>query len=199
MHNEGGWPLRRFGTAAAIAALAGEQRHLGGNEVRDRDGWVRQQGTMAPFDDCTRRCEDPYQAQREGRRRGRPFRMDLRHAEQQPRPAKSCARTLLGKGRVIFVTCDVDFLTPVVQEAINRGKLTIAPCIGTDQMGQRFGAKESRVHFGNVAGRGVGDGRVRDPAAGGPLQPAQHPPVYFRTSFRRSKAPPAVGRIGRRA
>jgi branched-chain amino acid transport system substrate-binding protein len=54
---------------------------------------------------------------------------------------------------VIFVTCDVDFATPVVQEAINRGKLTIAPCIGTDQMGpKRFGAKgRLAFSFGNVA------------------------------------------------
>jgi branched-chain amino acid transport system substrate-binding protein len=41
----------------------------------------------------------------------------------------------------------------VVQESINRGKLTIAPCIGTDQMGpKRFGAKgRLAFSFGNVA------------------------------------------------
>jgi branched-chain amino acid transport system substrate-binding protein len=53
----------------------------------------------------------------------------------------------------MFVTCDVDFATPVVQEAINRGILAIAPCIGTDQMGpKRFGAKgRLAFSFGNVA------------------------------------------------
>src|SRR5207244_802213 len=50
--------------------------------------------------------------------------------------AKACALSLLGQhASIIFTTCDVDFATPVVQEAINHGKLAIAPCIGTDQMG----------------------------------------------------------------
>ena len=54
---------------------------------------------------------------------------------------------------VIFTTCDVDFAAPVVQEAINRGVLAVAPCIGTDQMGpKRFGAKgKLAFSFGNVA------------------------------------------------
>ncbi len=72
-----------------------------------------------------------------------------------PAKAKACARSLLGAGaQIMFVTCDVDFATPVVQEAINRGKLAVAPCIGTDQMGpKRFGAAKGRLafSFGNVA------------------------------------------------
>src|SRR5947199_9760663 len=71
-----------------------------------------------------------------------------------PAKAKACAASLLGAGaNIIFTTCDVDFATPVVQEAINRGVLAIAPCIGTDQMGpKRFGAKGSLAFsFGNVA------------------------------------------------
>jgi branched-chain amino acid transport system substrate-binding protein len=68
--------------------------------------------------------------------------------------AKACALKLLGQGaNVIFTTCDVDFAAPVVQEAINRGVLAIAPCIGTDQMGpKRFGPKgKLAFSFGNVA------------------------------------------------
>jgi branched-chain amino acid transport system substrate-binding protein len=68
--------------------------------------------------------------------------------------AKSCALDLLSKGAsVIFTTCDVDYATPVVQTAISRGVLAIAPCIGTDQMGpKRFGAKgKLAFSFGNVA------------------------------------------------
>ena len=72
----------------------------------------------------------------------------------KPAIAKACAAKLLGQGAdVIFTTCDVDLAAPVVQEAINRGKLTVAACIGTDQMGpKRFGAK-GRLAFcyGNVA------------------------------------------------
>jgi branched-chain amino acid transport system substrate-binding protein len=72
----------------------------------------------------------------------------------KPATAKSCAARMLNQGAdVIFTTCDVDFAAPVVQESINAGKLTIAPCIGTDQMGpKRFGAKgRLAFSFGNVA------------------------------------------------
>jgi len=68
--------------------------------------------------------------------------------------AKSCALSLLGQGAaIIFTTCDVDFATPVVQEAIKRGKLAIAPCIGTDQMGPKRFSKAGKLAFsyGNVA------------------------------------------------
>src|SRR5215208_1044372 len=72
----------------------------------------------------------------------------------KPAIAKACAAKLLGQGAdVIFTTCDVDLAAPVVQEAINRGVLAIASCIGTDQMGpKRFGAKgRLAFSFGNVA------------------------------------------------
>ncbi len=72
----------------------------------------------------------------------------------KPAVAKSCAARLLGQGAdVVMTTCDVDLAAPVVQEAINAGKLTVAPCIGTDQMGpKRFGAKgRLAFSFGNVA------------------------------------------------
>jgi branched-chain amino acid transport system substrate-binding protein len=72
----------------------------------------------------------------------------------KPAIAKACARKLLGQGAdVIMTTCDVDYAAPVVQESINAGKLTVAACIGTDQMGpKRFGAKgKLAFSFGNVA------------------------------------------------
>ena len=52
-----------------------------------------------------------------------------------------------------MTTCDVDFGAPVIQYAIDRGKLTVAACIGTDQMGpKRFGPKgRLAFSFGNVA------------------------------------------------
>ena len=68
--------------------------------------------------------------------------------------AKACASKLLGQGAdIIMTTCDVDLAAPVVQESINRGKLTVAPCIGTDQMGpKRFGTKgRLAFSYGNVA------------------------------------------------
>jgi len=72
----------------------------------------------------------------------------------KPAIAKACARKLLSQGaNVIMTTCDVDYAAPVVQESINAGKLTVAACIGTDQMGpKRFGAKgRLAFSFGNVA------------------------------------------------
>jgi branched-chain amino acid transport system substrate-binding protein len=71
-----------------------------------------------------------------------------------PAVAKACAAKLLSQGAdVIFTTCDVDLAAPVVQEAINRGVLAVAPCIGTDQMGpKRFGQKGRLAFtFGNLA------------------------------------------------
>src|SRR5256886_16863880 len=68
--------------------------------------------------------------------------------------AKACALSLLGQhASIVFTTCDVDFATPAVQEAINHGKLAIAPCIGSDQMGpRRFGRKAKlALSCGNVA------------------------------------------------
>jgi branched-chain amino acid transport system substrate-binding protein len=68
--------------------------------------------------------------------------------------AKACATKLLSQGAdIVMTTCDVDLATPVVQTAINAGKLTVAPCIGTDQMGpKRFGAKgRLAFSYGNVA------------------------------------------------
>src|SRR5581483_6646099 len=71
-----------------------------------------------------------------------------------PAVSKTCADKLIAEGsNVIFTTCDVDLAAPVVQPSIDKGLLTIAPCIGTDQMGpSRFGTKgKLAFSFGNVA------------------------------------------------
>ena len=68
--------------------------------------------------------------------------------------SKSCVDNLVGQGAVIgLVTCDVDFATAAIQVFLNKGLLTISPCIGTDQMGpKRFGAKGKLAFcYGNVA------------------------------------------------
>jgi branched-chain amino acid transport system substrate-binding protein len=72
----------------------------------------------------------------------------------KPAIAKACAAKLISQGaQIIMTTCDVDLGAPVIQYAIDRGKLTVAACIGTDQMGpKRFGAKgRLAFSFGNVA------------------------------------------------
>ncbi len=72
-----------------------------------------------------------------------------------PAGTKAAAIDLITKegADVLLTTCDVDFATPAIQEGINAGLLTIAPCIGTDQMGpSRFGdAGKLAFSVGNVA------------------------------------------------
>ena len=113
---------------------------------------------MAPFDGpalATAKIR-VKEVNAEGGVNGRMLRLDTCDTQNNnPARAKSCARKLLGNGAdIIFTTCDVDFATPVVQEAINRGVLAISTCIGTDQMGpKRFGKTKGRLafSFGNVA------------------------------------------------
>src|SRR5439155_1473161 len=74
--------------------------------------------------------------------------------KDDPTASKACADQLISEGAmIIFTTCDVDLAAPVVHDSINHGLLTVAPCIGTDQMGpKRFGAQgKLAFSFGNVA------------------------------------------------
>ena len=121
-------------------------------------GWAfDSKGAMAPFDNpalAAAKLRVAYWNKKGG---VAGHKLQLKTCDTQgnkPAVAKACAAKLLGQGAdVIFTTCDVDLAAPVVQESINRGHLTIAPCIGTDQMGpKRFGAKgKLAFSFGNVA------------------------------------------------
>jgi branched-chain amino acid transport system substrate-binding protein len=121
-------------------------------------GWAfDSKGAMAPFDNPALAAAQlrVKLVNAKGGVSGRP--LQIRTCDTQgnkPAVAKACALKLLGGGaNVIFTTCDVDLAAPVVQEAINRGVLAVAPCIGTDQMGpKRFGPKgRLAFSFGNVA------------------------------------------------
>ena len=118
-------------------------------------GWAYDgTGAMAPFDGpALATARDRVRQVNRGR--GRNLRIVTCNTQgNRPATARSCAARLLSQGAdVIFTTCDVDFAAPVVQESINAGTLTIAPCIGTDQMGpKRFGAKgRLAFSYGNVA------------------------------------------------
>jgi branched-chain amino acid transport system substrate-binding protein len=150
--------------AAAVAAVAALAATVGGSATAATRGpivigWAYDaKGQMAPFDNpalATARIRI-RELNARGGVNGRRLRLDTCDTQNNnPARAKSCARQLLGRGaHIIFTTCDVDFATPVVQEAINRGKLAISTCIGTDQMGpKRFGRVKGRLafSFGNVA------------------------------------------------
>jgi branched-chain amino acid transport system substrate-binding protein len=142
--------------AIGVAALAGVSRDSSAATQKPIViGWAfDSKGQMAPFDGPALAAAQLH-IKTLNAKRGRDVKIITCDTNNNdPARAKSCARSLLGQGAdVIFVTCDVDYATPVVQEAINRGKLTIAPCIGTDQMGpKRFGRKgRLAFSFGNVA------------------------------------------------
>lgn len=143
--------------AAAVAAVAVV---AGGTAAPQQAkvvviGWAFDgSGAMAPFDGPALATAKTRVAQvnKKGKTKLRLITCDTQG--NKPAIAKACATKLLARGAdVIMTTCDVDLAAPVVQTAINAGKLTVAPCIGTDQMGpKRFGPKgRLAFSFGNVA------------------------------------------------
>ena len=121
-------------------------------------GWAYDPiGTMAPFDTSAVAAAQLHlkTVNARGGALGRKIALKTCNTQgNKPAVAKSCAAKLLAQGAdIIFTTCDVQLAAPVVQEAINRGVLAVATCIGTDQMGpKRFGAKGRLAFtFGNLA------------------------------------------------
>jgi branched-chain amino acid transport system substrate-binding protein len=145
------------GALAALAATAAARTHSA-KASPIVIGWAfDSKGAMAPFDNPALAAAQIRVAQinRKGGVDGRPLQIKTCDTQgNKPAIAKACALKLIGGGaNVIFTTCDVDLGAPVIQESINRGLLTIAPCIGTDQMGPtRFGPKgKLAFSYGNVA------------------------------------------------
>jgi branched-chain amino acid transport system substrate-binding protein len=144
----------------AIAALAATSGGRAASAAKKPVviGWAYDlKGQMAPFDDPALAAARIRIKKINARGGAAGHKFVIKTCDTQnndPSKAKSCALSLLGAGAdIIFVTCDVDYATPVVQEAVKRGKLAIAPCIGTDQMGpKRFGSQgKLAFSFGNVA------------------------------------------------
>ena len=67
----------------------------------------------------------------------------IKVCNHQLKRQQACAAQLLQQGaKIAMVTCDVEYAAPATQQFINKGILTMSPCVTTDQMGpQRFGAK----------------------------------------------------------
>ena len=85
---------------------------------------------------------------------GRKLQFVVENDQLNPSRTRSDALDVLGKGAaVLWVTCDVDWATPSTEVGISKGLLTVAPCIGTDQMGpKRFGSLgKLAFSYGNVA------------------------------------------------
>jgi branched-chain amino acid transport system substrate-binding protein len=85
---------------------------------------------------------------------GRKLQLKFVDDQLDPQKTKQAAVQFLSQGAdIIWVTCDVDYATPAAQAGLNKGKLTIAPCLGTDELSPiRFGAKgKLAFSFGNAA------------------------------------------------
>lgn len=95
---------------------------------------------------------------------GRPLAFSVQNDQLKPDQTRADALSLVSKGaNILWVTCDVDFSTPSIQVGLSAKLLTIAPCIGTDQMGpKRFGpAGKLAFSYGNVAqDEGAADARI---------------------------------------
>src|SRR6478672_9034340 len=152
--------LALLGAAAAIAALVATSGGQAASSAKKPVviGWAfDKSGQMSPFDDPALAAAKIRIKKLNARGGAAGHKFVIKTCDTQNNDAskaKSCALSLLGQGaNILFTTCDVDYATPVVQEAIKRGKLAISTCIGTDQMGpKRFGLQgKLAFSFGNVA------------------------------------------------
>jgi branched-chain amino acid transport system substrate-binding protein len=85
---------------------------------------------------------------------GRPLQLKFINDQLDPGKTKQAAVQLLSQGIDIgWVTCDVDYATPAAQTFLQASKLTVAPCLGTDELSPlRFGALgKLAFSFGNAA------------------------------------------------
>jgi branched-chain amino acid transport system substrate-binding protein len=85
---------------------------------------------------------------------GRKLQFEVQNTRLDPARTKAAAVDLIDQGAdILWVTCDVDWATPSTQEGIQAGLFTVAPCIGTDQMGPKRFGDDGKLAFsyGNVA------------------------------------------------
>jgi branched-chain amino acid transport system substrate-binding protein len=141
--------VRRFGLAllslAAVAAAAtvGATTALGRSSATPTiviGAAVDLTSSMKPFDSPAL-AGAQIEAKKLAARKGPHF--VIKVCNHQLKKQQSCAAQLIQQGaKIAIVTCDVEYAAPATQEFINKGILTISPCVTTDQMGpQRFGAK----------------------------------------------------------
>jgi branched-chain amino acid transport system substrate-binding protein len=152
------WALLGAAVAALVfAAAAAARTHATAAKKPIVIGWAHDStGPMAPFDGPALAAAQ-IQIAKINKKGVMGRKIVLKTCDTQgdaKTASKACADKLISQGaKIIFTTCDVDLASPVVQDSINHGLLTVAPCIGTDQMGpKRFGKKgKLAFSFGNVA------------------------------------------------
>lgn len=86
---------------------------------------------------------------------GRKLEFDVENDQLKPTQTRADALDLVNNKHadILWVTCDVDWATPSTQVGISQGRLTVSPCISTDQMGpKRFGsAGKLAFTYGSIA------------------------------------------------
>jgi len=141
--------VRRFGlallslAAVATAATVGATTALGKSAATPTiviGAAVDLTSSMKPFDSPAL-AGAQIEAKKLSLRKGPHFLIKV--CNHQLKKQQSCAAQLIQQGaKIAIVTCDVEYAAPATQQFINKGILTISPCVTTDQMGpQRFGAK----------------------------------------------------------
>jgi len=158
--NRARWALVLVAAAALVFAAAAAARTHTAAKGPIVIGWVHDDssGPMGPFD-LPALGAAQYEITKINHKGvdGRKIKLiDCVAHQKPPNPAAAtaCANKLIGEGaKIMFTTCDVDLASPVVQASINKGLLTVAPCIGTDQMGPKLKASLPFLpkRFANVA------------------------------------------------
>ncbi|MFL5943078.1 MAG: ABC transporter substrate-binding protein, partial [Gaiellaceae bacterium] len=134
------WALVIVAAAALVlAATAAARTHSTAAKKPIVIGWAHDSsGPMAPFDGPALAAAQ-IEIAKINKKGVMGRKIVLKTCDTQKDDAtasKACADKLISQGaKIIFTTCDVDLASPVVQDSINHHLLTIAPCIGTDQMG----------------------------------------------------------------
>jgi branched-chain amino acid transport system substrate-binding protein len=85
---------------------------------------------------------------------GRPLKMVYLNDQLDPAKTKQFALQMLQKKVDIgWVTCDVNYASPAAQQFLKAGKLTVAPCLGTDELSPIAFGKIGKLgfSFGNAA------------------------------------------------
>jgi branched-chain amino acid transport system substrate-binding protein len=146
--------------AAALVVVAGAaaRTHSAAGKGPIVIGWAHDStGPMAPFDGPALAAAQ-LEVKKVNKKGVDGRKIEIKTCDTQGDDAsasKACADQLISQGaKIMFTTCDVNLASPVMQESVKSHLLTVAPCIGTDQMGPKGGfcnGKDLCFSFGNVA------------------------------------------------
>ncbi len=155
-----GLALVVFGASLGLAACGGGGEDTTGGEAQSGPvviGAAIDETNLMKFFDGPALAAAKIEAEKinkEGGVDGRKIEFRTGNTRLEPARTKSVAENLAENGaEIMWVTCDVDWATPSTQVGLKDGMLTVAPCIGTDQMGPKRFGKEGELAFsyGNLA------------------------------------------------